>query len=205
MSGWLCLAVLFMGSCKPLHDREGLDPVSEPEYALSEGGVLVAAVQGKQRGMCIVRALSTDLQSATLVTERGALSEEQLKEALGFWGYPEVITVAIAGGAVGVMWAVGAPIKKRHIKFLAAGMATVLTSMGVAAGVGGIRGLSENMNWKDMFVSNTTRLKQLLSDKEEWKVTDKRMISLLDKLESIDPTYPGQCDHIDVENKHLAS
>ena len=38
VSGWLCLAVLFMGSCKPLHDREGLDPVSEPEYALSEGG-----------------------------------------------------------------------------------------------------------------------------------------------------------------------
>ena len=76
---------------------------------------------------------------------------------------------------------------------------------GVAAGVGGIRGLSENMNWKDMFVSNTKRLKQLLSDKEEWKVTDKRMISLLDKLESIDPAYPGQCDHIDVENKHLTS
>lgn len=95
--------------------------------------------------------------------------------------------------------------EKRHIKFLAAGMATALTSMGVAAGVGGVRSLSENMNWKDMFVSNTTRLKQLLSDKEEWKVTDKRMISLLDKLESIDPAYPDQCDHIDVENKHLAS
>lgn len=231
-SGVLCLAVM-LGSCKPLHDREGLDPVSEPEYVASEGGTILTAIRGKQVGICIVRSLLNDPQSAQLVTERGALSYKQLKSALRFMGYGEHIALAI--GTVVLTGFVGHRIGTRTIRKVgldtldrnlqAVAKDTIKGVMiGTAVGMGGsigyrvVKGNVEGERAAPITVHSLLtvfpgaifspiveyfhrgkRLKKVLSEKEEWRITDKKMRKLLKKLGSIYPDYPGQCDHIEID------
>ena len=200
--GVLCLAVLLGGSCKPLHDREGLDPVSEPEYAVSDGGTMLTAIKGKQRGICIIRSLLNYPKSAQLVTERGALSDKQIKSALGYMGWGESIAAAIVAAAIGggVVLA-GRPPRATDDLLDAeiAGWLVALTAMGAYLGYGTARAKIGSEKWGDIFRGNTDRLRKLLSSKEEWQVTDEKMNKLLKKLGDIYPEYPGQCDHIETD------
>ena len=232
-SGVLCLAVMLGGSCKPLHDREGLDPVSDPEYVASKGGTILTAIRGKQGGICIVRSLLNDPQGAQLVTERGALSYEQMKSALRFMGYGEHIAVAI--GTLVLSSFVGYRIGTRTVRKvgldaldqdslpIAIDIAKGVM-IGTAVGAGGsigyqvVKGNVEGERAAPItmrslltvfpgaifspiveYFHRGERLKKVLSDKEEWHITDKKMRKLLKKLGSIYPDYPGgQCDHIEV-------
>ena len=232
-SGVLCLAVLLGGSCKPLHDREGLDPVSEPEYVASKGGTILTAIRAKQAGICIIRSLLNDPQSAQLVTVRGALSYDQLKSSLRFMGYGEHIAVAIGtvvlgglvGGRVGsrTVRKVGLDaLDHQHTPAVTADMVKAVvigatTAVGGAIGYRVVKGNIEGERAEPIAVHSLLsvfpgaifspvveyfhrggRLKKVLSDKEEWRITDKKMRKLLKKLGDIYPAYPGQCDHIEV-------
>ena len=95
------IVVLLGGSCKPMHDRDGLDPVSDPEYAVSERGTTLTAVGGKERGICMLESLLSDPESASLITKNGAISDKQLKSALRFMGYGEHIASAFGSGILG--------------------------------------------------------------------------------------------------------
>ncbi len=109
--GVLSGIVLSIGSCKPMYDRDGLDPVSKPEYVVSEGGTILTALPGKEGGICMVKSLLGDPKTARLVTTKGALSEKQLKSALRFMGYGEhvasTIGAGIAGGVAGAAVVIG--------------------------------------------------------------------------------------------------
>ena len=52
------VVVLSGSSCKPAHDRDGLDPVSEPERALSDSGTMLTAMGGKSRGICMLESVA---------------------------------------------------------------------------------------------------------------------------------------------------
>ena len=203
------IVVSLGSSCKPMHDRDGLDPVSDPEYAVSDGGTMLTAMSGKKRGICMLQSSLHDPKNATLITDRGAISDKQLKSALRFMGYGEHIATIIgagvlAGVGVGTI-AAGAP---------AAGAAVIIT--GLVGGTFGYRIVKGNIGSEKAgpiavhsifsggvlsspvveYFHRSGRLQKVLSDKEELRVTDKRMRKLIQKLGSIFPDYAGQCDHI---------
>jgi len=199
----LFLVLLLVTGCgTQLHDREGLDPVSEPKYAVSDGGMKLTAVKGKQRGICVLRSFS-GAPRIQLVTERGALSDKALKSAFGYMGVGESITAAIVATAIGMGFAIAFWQQPRVTadyiddfwsdESMWVGM---LLGVGSCSGYVAARAKSKGEKWGDVFLSNTDRVTKLLSDKEEWLITDKKMRKMLEKLGSIHPDYPGQCDHI---------
>ena len=78
------IVVLSASSCKTMND-----PASDPEYAVSDGGTMLTAVGGKARGICMLESSLHNPKKARLVTDRGAISSEQLKSALRYMGYGE--------------------------------------------------------------------------------------------------------------------
>jgi len=201
----LCvLAVLFLGSCK--HSQ---GPVSEPEYAVSPGGTTMTAVNGEKQGICIIQSLSNDPQSATLVTKRGAISDKQLKKTLRFMGYGEQMITAILSYGVATGGAVAAAAGS------VGGVAVAFTAVvgGMAYRI--IRGNVEGEKAAPIAVQSILqgligspvveyfqrdgRLRKVLSDKEQWTVTDRKMSRLLKRLGNLYPDYPAQCDHLDLE------
>ncbi len=209
-----CLAVVVLlsgSSCKPMHDRDGLDPVSDPERAVSDRGTMLTAMGGKSRGICMLESSLHNPKNVRLVTDRGAVSDKQLKSALRFMGYAEhvgsVIGAAIFSIVGGGMVVAGAPV---------AGAAVAITGLvGGAVGYRIIRGNVEGEKAGPIAVHSflskfgavpvveyfhrSGRLQKVLSDKEELNLTDKRMRKLLKKLHSIHPDFPGECDHIKAE------
>lgn len=203
--------VVLLGGCKPMHERDGLDPVSAPEYAVSERGTTLTAVGGKERGICMLESLLSDPESASLITKNGAISDKQLKSALRFMGYGEQIASAfgasILGYAAGAV-AVGAGAAPL-VTFMAVSM--TVTSVGVIAYrvvKGNIEGekagpITVHALLGGLLTSPIVeyfhrggRLTKVLSDKEEFKVTENKMHKLVEKLGSIFPDYPNQCDHL---------
>ena len=207
------IVVLLAGSCKTAYDKGGLDPVSDPEYAVSDGGTMLTAVGGKERGICMLESSLHNPKDARLVTERGAISDKKLKSALRFMGYGEHIATIVGatvltGVGVGTVVA-GAPV---------AGAAVAIT--GLVGGTFGYRIVKGNIEGEkagpiavhSLFSSvvpysllaipvveyfhRSGRLQKVLSDKEELSVTDKRMRKLIEKLGQIYPDYPGECDHL---------
>ena len=201
------IVVLSASSCKTMND-----PASDPEYAVSDGGTMLTAVGGKARGICMLESSLHNPKKARLVTDRGAISSEQLKSALRYMGYGEhiasIIGAAVLGGVgIGTMVA-GAPV---------AGAAVAIT--GLVGGTFGYRIVKGNIEGEkagpiavhSLFSSvgpvllatpvveyfhRSGRLQKVLSDKEELRVTDKRMRKLIEKLGKIYPDYPAGCDHL---------
>lgn len=200
------IVVLLVG-CKPMHDRDGLDPVSDPEYAVADGGTILTAVGGKERGICMLQSSLSNPKSASLITKNGALSDKQLKSALRFMGYGEHIATIIGSavlGGVGIGAMAAAPV---------AGAAIAIT--GLVGGTFGYRIIKGNIEGEKAgpiavhalfsglvaapvveYFHRSGRLRKILSDKEELRVTDKRMRKLINKLGSTYPDYPNQCDHL---------
>ena len=206
--------VVLLGGCKPMHDRDGLDPVSDPDSAVSDGGTMLTTVGGKERGICILQSSLSDPKNANLVTAKGAISDKQLKSALRFMGYGEHIATVIgaavlAGVGVGTM--ATAPV---------AGAAIAITGL-VGGGIGYriVRGNIEGEKAGPIAVHSlfssvapillaapvveyfhrSGRLQKVLSDKEELRVTDRRMRKLIEKLGRIHPDYPDGCNHIEAD------
>lgn len=201
----MCLVVL-SSSCKPLHDRQGLDPVSDTDYAVSDGGILLTAIRGSQVGICIVRSWSNKpKEDAQLVTERGALSDQQLKSILGFMGYGDIAASAIIGAVVGGGAVLAITPKAALGPGFLGGTAAFFAGIAAVAGHRTTLAKSEGEKWEDIFMNNTVRLRKLLSDKEGWKVSDKKMRKMLEKMRSITPDYPDQCKHMAYLNKRRES
>ena len=124
-------------------------------------------------------------------------------------GYGEHIATIIgatvlAGVGVSAMVAGGAPV---------AGAAIAIT--GLVGGTVGYRIVKGNIEGEKAgpiavhaifagilgspvveYFHRSGRLQKVLSDKEELRVTDKRMRKLIEKLGSIFPDYHDQCDHL---------
>ena len=102
-------------SCRSMYDREGLDPISDLERAVSHDGTVLYAVNaGKPGAMCMFSSTYNSQyyhhKDAKLLTDRGAISVSQLKSALRFMGYGEhLITTAVfaVGTAAGVVASAG--------------------------------------------------------------------------------------------------
>lgn len=47
-----------------------------------------------------------------------------------------------------------------------------------------------------------SRLRRVLSDKEQWQVTNRKMRKLVERIRDINPEYSGGCDHIKEELKN---
>ena len=213
--GFLSLVVALSG-CKPMHDRDSLDPVSAPERAMSDNGTMLTAMPGKDGGICMVRSSLRGEAKPELLTASGAIDDKQLKKALKFLSYGEQIATVVAGGIIGgaavagagVAAAAGSPV-------LAAGAAAVgITSL--VGGTFGYRIVKGNIEGERAapiavhslfsgsilaspiveYFTREGRLRKVLSDKEEYKFTDKRMLKLIANIKSIYPAYPGGCDHI---------
>ena len=48
-----------------------------------------------------------------------------------------------------------------------------------------------------------SRLRRVLSDKEQWQITNRKMRKLVERIRDINPEYSGGCDHIKEELKNL--
>ena len=217
--GALLGLVVALSGCKSMHDRDNLDPVSDPERATSDNGTLLTAMKGKvangeDRGICMVRSSLRGQVKPELLTPNGAIDADQLKKALKFMSYGEhigtILGAALIGGtALGVAAtsAVGGSAP------LAAGAAAVaITSLvGGTFGYRIIKGNVEGERAKPIAVhslfstpsspvveyfTREGRLHQVLSDKDEYKFTDKRMAKLIESIKKITPAYLGGCDHI---------
>ena len=198
--------VVLLGGCKPMHERDGLDPVSAPEYAVSERGTTLTAVGGKERGICMLESLLSDPESASLITKNGAISDKQLKSALRFMGYGEQIASAfgasILGFGAGV--AAGTPLAAFAVS-LAVTSAGVIAYRVVKGNIEGekagpitVHALLGGLPTSPIveYFHRSGRLTKVLSDKEEFEVTENRMRKLVEDLGSIFPDYPNQCDHL---------
>ena len=211
--------VLLLGSsCKPVHDRDGLDPVSNPERAVSDSGTMLTAMGGKSRGICMLESSLHNPKNVSLVTEQGAISAKQLKSALRFMGYAEHVVSTVAALFVLPAAALGLRRATKAAKITKENAVKVAKAVGITLLVGGafgyriIRGNVEGEKAGPIavhalfsefgaipvveYVHRSGRLQKVLSDKEELQFTDKRMRKLLEKLRSISPDFPGECDHI---------
>ena len=201
-------SIVLLGGCKPMHDRDSLDPVSDPEYAVSDGGTMLTAVGGKERGICMLQSSLSNPKNASLITKNGAISDKQLKSALRFMGYGEHIatiigaavlggaglglaasTAPVAGAAIAITGLVGGTIGYRIVKGNVEGeKAGPIAVHSIFAGVVGSPVVE--------YFHRSGRLTKVLSDKEELRVTDRRMRKLIAKLGNTFPDYPNQCDHL---------
>ena len=206
-SGFFSVVVM-INSCKPLHDRRGRDPVSDTERAVSDDGTLLTAMAGKTGGVCMLQSsVRNPDQDIRLLTPHGALSEKQLKKNLRFMGYTEQIATIIVG-AVGA-GAAGAGLVSGSVPAVAIGLtAFVSGSFGYRIVKGNIEGeRAAPIAVQTIFASlvgspiveyfqRKGRLHKVLSDKEEYKFTDKKMRKLIYRLRDTTPDYMGGCDHI---------
>ena len=215
------VVVLSGSSCKPMHDRDGLDPVSEPESAVSDSGMLLTAVVGKSRGVCLLESSLHNPKSVHLVTDRGAISEKQLKSALRFMGYAEHVVATLSGFMITAAAVLGMRPALKAAKITKENAVKVAKAVAITSLVGGafgyriIRGNVEGEKAAPIavhtmlglasavpvaeYLHRDGRLKAVLSDKEELQFTDKRMRKLLEKLRSMYPDFPSECDHIKAE------
>ena len=209
MSVWcavLSSIVVLLGGCKPMHERDGLDPVSNPDFVRSDGGTMLTASRGKEFGICMLQSSLRDPKNANLVTERGAISHKQLKSALRFMGYGEHVAILLGSVAIAAVGGIVAPT---------AAIAIGLTTL--AGGTLGYRIVKGNVEGEKAgpitvhalsaaalqiasplveYIHREGRLEKVLSDREELRFTDRRMRKLIEKLGSIYPDYPNQCDHL---------
>ena len=207
--------MILASGCKPMYDRDGLDPVSDLERAVSHDGTVLFAVSAGRGGLCMFsstyNAQYHHHKDAKLLTEKGAISVRQLRSALLYMGYEEhLITTAVvvAGGiAGGAIAAAGAPV---------AGAVLAITGLvGGGFGYRVIRGTTEGEKIESIMNRSITdtfsltllaplheyfhrrgRLEAVVSDKHEVIFTSKRMAKLLAKLATIDPQFPRECDHL---------
>lgn len=128
-----CVLLLANGACKPMHDRSGLDPVSNPERAVSDSGTVLTAMAGKGGGICFLRSSLRDDAAPELVTKQGAFSSKQLEKLLSFMSYPEHF-LSIIAGAVGTAAGVGTAVAS-GLKRLDGGSIKASVKAGAPVGV----------------------------------------------------------------------
>lgn len=189
-----------------------VDPVSEPRYASSDEGTKLIAVEGNEEGICILRSSLNDPQRVTLVTKGGALSDKQLEKALRFMAYDKQIASA-ATVLFFLMW--GIADAKTAVR-MGDEVGLFLASVVVFTAIGGgmayriFEGNKEGEKAAPIAVQSILhgvifspiieyfqrdgRLRKVLSDKETWAVTDKKMVKMIKRIARIEPAYPGQCD-----------
>lgn len=213
-----CSVVLSLGSsCKPMYDNDGLDPVSNPERAVSDSGTMLTAMGGKTRGICLLESSMHNPKDVRLVTNQGAISDKQLKSALRFMGYAEHVVSTVAAVMLPVATALGLKQAIKAAKITKESAVKVFKAVTITTLVGGfgyriVKGNVEGEKAAPIavhtilgltgavpvaeYLHRDGRLKTMLSNKEELRFTDKRMKKLLQKLSNTYPDYPGECDHI---------
>ena len=222
---------LSLSACKSMHQQ---DNASDLDYAVSNDGTMLTAVKGRQAGICILRSSSThpDPDDVTLVTEKGAISAEQLSGALSFMGYSEHIATILVGTILGAGAVAGGAYKVlKGIDADTAGIAEIAKSfkdvgkygaISLTALVGGtfgyriIKGNIQGERAKQIavhsifslppygiigapvieYIDRGGRLKQVMSEKEDLRITTKRMEKLISKLGKMTPEYRKGCSHI---------
>ena len=212
VGGVLLGLVVVLSSCKPIARQES---ASDPERAVSDNGTILTAMSGKEGGICMVRSSARGEAKSELLTANGAIDDKQLKKALKFMSYGEqigsiVVSLLISGVATGVGAAALLSPTPQTKKAMGA-YAVSLVSL--AGGVFGYRVVRGNMEGEKAgpiagqtflagggpiveYVAREGRIRKVLSDKEEYKFTDKRMVKLIANIKGIYPAYPGGCDHI---------
>ena len=218
MRGLALSSIIVLLSCKPLYDRDGLDPVSDLDRAVSHDGTVLFAVSDGSGGLCMFsstyNAQYHHHKDAKLLTKKGAISTAQLKSALHFMGYKEHLVTTLLVVTSGVAGAALASVATAAT--MAGGAVVAIT--GLVGGGFGYRvykgsssgeKIEETMSRSVLDTLSFTllaplneyfhrrgRLETVVSDKKEIIFTSKRMRKLLDKLATINPQFPSRCDHL---------
>lgn len=191
-----------------------VDPVSQAKGAVSDSGAMLIAVRGDKQGICVMQSSLND-PTATLVTREGALSNKQLKRVVAFMPYDKQISTA-ALGVLGIAWGfITADNAMRLRDDLQLVWGAVIVTTAIVGGMAyrvhhGIKegekplpivvqGILHGIIGAPEHFQREGRFRKVLSNKEEWTVTDKKMGKMIKRMARLEPAYPGECDYLDLD------
>jgi len=208
----LAISLMMIVSCKAqVKEAE----TSDPDFAVSDDGTMLVATLGKdKRGFCMLKTSTTDTNDRRLLTVNGAVSKKQLKKTLRFMGYPEHIFTILGGSLLGGA-AIGLGAGAAAVGSALAAPAVAIGVVALAGGTFGYRIIKGNIEGEKAapitvqaifsgfygspiveYFQRRGRLTSVVSDKDQLKVTDKKMRKFIERIRDTEGEYIGGCDHL---------